>query len=92
VLFGNATGGALAPLPHAARLFAGNVSIGGFSISRLAANAPEIVARALTEVLAELAAGRLSVDVAIVDGLDGAAGAQQALAEGRGTGKCVIRL
>jgi NADPH2:quinone reductase len=92
VLFGNATGGALAPLPHAGRLFGGNVSIGGFSISRFAANAPEIVAPALTDVLAELAAGRLSVGVAIVDGLDGAARAQQALAEGRGTGKYVVRL
>jgi NADPH2:quinone reductase len=92
VLFGNATGGALAPLPQAGRLFGGNVSIGGFSISRFAANAPEIVARALTDVLAELAAGRLTVDAAIVDGLDGAAAAQQALAEGRGTGKYVIRL
>jgi hypothetical protein len=51
------------------------VSIGGFSISRFAANAPEIVARALTDVLAELAAGRLAVDVAIVDMLDGTAGA-----------------
>jgi NADPH2:quinone reductase len=68
VLFGNAVGGPLAPLPQAGRLFGGNLSIGGFSISRFAANAPEIVARALTDVLAEL---------------DGTAGAQQALAEGR---------
>lgn len=92
VLFGNATGVRLTPLPAAARLFAGNASIGGFSISRFASTAPEKVAQALREVLDRLATGQLALDVTPVDGLAAAAGAQQALAEGRGAGKYVVRV
>ncbi|MGI8594604.1 MAG: quinone oxidoreductase family protein [Solirubrobacteraceae bacterium] len=92
VLFGNATGEPLAPLPPAAELFAANASIGGFSLSRLAATAPERVAAALRGVLDHLAAGELDVELSVVDGLAGAAEAQQALAESRGRGKHVVRV
>lgn len=51
VLFGNATGAPLAPLPPAGRLFAGNLSIAGFSLASLAASAPMHVAAALRTVL-----------------------------------------
>ncbi len=92
ILFGNATGKPLAPLPPAARLVAGNVSIGGFSLSGLAATAPARVSAALRQVLDHLAAGRLEVELTSIDGLANAAEAQQALAEGRGHGKQVVRV
>lgn len=92
VLFGNAGGAALDPLPPAARLFATNVSVGGFSLGALAATAPERVVRAVKRVLDLLVAGRLDVELLVVDGLERAAEAQQALADGRGRGKQVVRV
>jgi NADPH2:quinone reductase len=43
-------------------------------------------------VLDQLAAGSISVDVTVLDGLEAAADAQQALAEGRGDTKYVIHV
>jgi NADPH2:quinone reductase len=91
VLFGNA-GGTPMTLPPAGRLFGGNVSIGGFSIRGYAANAPALVAEALADVLHKVKAGELSIELTPVDGLDKAAEAQQALADGRGDGKYVVRV
>lgn len=92
VLFGNATGEALDPLPATGRLFAGNVSIGGFSLAALAATAPAMLAEALRQVLDHMMAGRLDIEVTTVHGLAAAADAQQALAEGRGPGKQVVQI
>ncbi|WP_328321250.1 zinc-binding alcohol dehydrogenase family protein [Kribbella sp. NBC_00382] len=92
VLFGNAGGTPLASLPAAGKLFGGNAAIGGFSIRGYAAKAPWMVAEALTEVLQRLSRGELRVEPTVVDGLEHAAEAQQALAEGRGEGKYVVRL
>jgi NADPH2:quinone reductase len=92
VLFGNATGTPLAPLPATGRLYAANASIGGFSLTRWSGAAPQRVARALERVLADLASGAHTADVTEIDGLDGAADAQQALADGRGPGKQVVRI
>jgi NADPH2:quinone reductase len=92
VLFGNATGAALDPLPAANRLFAANASIAGFSLASLAATAPERVAGAMHDVLCHLAAGELDVELTKVEGLGAAPRAQQALAEGRGRGKQVVRV
>ncbi|MEV6415480.1 zinc-binding alcohol dehydrogenase family protein [Kribbella sp. NPDC051718] len=92
VLFGNAGGAPLASLPAAGRLFGGNAAIGGFSIRGYAAKAPWMVAEALTEVLQRLSRGELQVEPTVVDGLEHAAEAQQALAEGRGEGKYVVRV
>lgn len=91
VLFGNATGAPLAPLPPVSQLFAANVSIGGFSLAALAATAPARVARALHRVLNHLAAGELDFDLTELDGLTAAPQAQTALAEGRGRGKQIVR-
>ncbi|WP_199240321.1 MULTISPECIES: zinc-binding dehydrogenase [Kribbella] len=91
VLFGNASGTPLAPLALGP-LFGGNASVGGFSIRGYSAKAPHLVAAALTDVLGKLAQGALTVDPTVVDGLDRAAEAQQALADGRGNGKYVVRL
>jgi NADPH2:quinone reductase len=91
VLFGNVTG-KLDDLPPAGRLYASNASIAGFSLTRWAAAAPDRVAHALKAVLDDLAQGAHAATVTIVDGLDAAADAQQALAEGRGQGKQVVRL
>lgn len=91
VLFGNAGGGAPAPLPAAGRLIAGNVAIGGFSIRGLSAAAPHRVAGALRRVLDLLAAGRLDVPVTEVGSLAGVSAVHQLLAAGRGAGKYVAR-
>jgi NADPH2:quinone reductase len=92
VLFGNATGATLDPLPAAGRLFAANASIAGFSLAALAATAPERVAAAMQDVLNHLAAGELDIELTPVDGLEAASDAQQALAEGRGHGKQIVRV
>jgi NADPH2:quinone reductase len=92
VLFGNASGHPLGELPPAGSLFAGNLSIGAFSISRLAAQAPGRVSRTLHDVLVRLATGTLEIEVNEIDGLGAAPAAQQALAEGRGQGKQVVRI
>ncbi|MER7251191.1 zinc-binding dehydrogenase [Kribbella sp. NPDC000426] len=92
VLFGNAGGAPIDALPQPGRLFAGNASIGGFSMSAMSVNAPELIGAALSEVLELVAGGQLTLDFTTIDGLASAADAQQALAEGRGAGKYVVRL
>jgi NADPH2:quinone reductase len=92
VLFGNAGGAMLDPLPPTGRLYGANASVGGFSLAALSAAAPQRVARAMSVALGHLGAGRVDVDVTVLDGLDGAPAAQQALAEGRGAGKYVVRV
>lgn len=92
VLFGNATGAPFAPLPPLQTLMAANATITGFSLAALAATAPARVASALTRVLDHLAAGHLHTELTTVEGLAAAAGAQQALAEGRGVGKQIVHL
>lgn len=92
VLFGNAGGAPLSPLPQPGRLFAGNASIGGFSMSALSIHAPDIIGDALREVLELVATGELTLQFTTINGLAAAADAQQALAEGRGAGKYVVRL
>jgi NADPH2:quinone reductase len=91
VLFGNAGGAQLAPLPAAGRLIGGNVGLAGFSMSRLTEAAPTRVAAALRRVLGLLAEGRLDLPVTEIGSLDEVAGVQQRLAEGRGTGKYVVK-
>jgi NADPH:quinone reductase len=92
VLFGNAAGGALGPLPPAAALFAGNAMIGGFSLSRMASQLPDRVAAALHDVLQRLAAGTLNVELHELDGLGSTPRAHDELAAGRGSGKRVVRI
>jgi NADPH2:quinone reductase len=92
VLFGNATGATLDPLPAASRLFAANASIAGFSLAALATTAPGRVAGAMRDVLNHLAGGELDIELTPFDGLDAAPEAQQALAEGRGRGKQIVRV
>jgi NADPH2:quinone reductase len=91
VLFGNPTG-ALGPLPDAGALYTNNASIAGFSLTRWAAAEPRRVAAALRAVLDDVATGAHAIPVTVLDGLDAAAGAQQALAEGRGPTKQVVRV
>ena len=90
VVFGNAGGTPLAALPPLGRLFAGNAAIGAFSLEALSRTAPRLVAAALAGVLDDLVDGRLDLPVTDVAGLDRAADAQQALAEGAGAGKYVV--
>jgi NADPH2:quinone reductase len=92
IVFGNAGGDALESLPPLVRLMARNASVGGFSLAGLAASAPAIVAEGLEWVLDRLAESRVDMTVTVVDGLAQAALAQQALAEGRGAAKYVVRI
>jgi NADPH2:quinone reductase len=92
VLFGNAAGGTLGPLPPAAALFAGNAMIGGFSLSRMATRLPQRVAGALHDVLKRLATGALDVELHELGGLELAPRAHDELAAGLGSGKRVVRL
>lgn len=92
VIFGNAGAGPMGPLPTAADLMARNVALGGFSISSWARRAPERVGAAIGTALGLLADGTVTLELTIGDGLESAARAQQALAEGRGRGKHVVRV
>jgi NADPH2:quinone reductase len=92
VLFGNATGAPLSQLPHPGRLYAGNASIAGFSMSSMSVRAPKLIGDALRDVLQRLADGQVDLDLTPLDGLAAGAEAQQALAEGRGVGKYAVRL
>jgi NADPH:quinone reductase len=92
ILFGNASRMQLEALPPLAKLMGGNISLRGFSLAALAAKDPARVAATLRRVLEHLAGGELSLDVTSVDGLAGVPDAQQALAEGRGEAKYVVRV
>lgn len=92
VIFGNPGADALTELPPVGRLIGGNLSVGGFSISRLTQTAPERVAGALSEALALLAHGRVVLPVTTVDGLESVAATHDLLAQGQSTGKYVIRV
>lgn len=92
IVFGNASGAALDSLPPMSQLFAGNVAIGGFSLAALAAAAPARLLGALARVFGHLAKNELEVEITRIDGLDQAPEAQQALAEGRGRGKQIVRV
>lgn len=90
VLFGNAGGGQLSPLPPLGRLIGGNVAIAGFSMTRLTATAPERIARALLRVLELLAAGNLHVPVTELESLEDVAATHQLLANGHSRGKYIV--
>ncbi len=92
VLFGNPGGGAPAPLPGLGRLIGGNVSIAGFSMSRLVATAPERAADALRRVLRVIETEGPASGVTVVESLDEVAAVHDLLATGRGRGKYVVRV
>jgi NADPH:quinone reductase len=92
VLFGNAAGGAPAPLPEAGRLIGGNVGVLGFSMSRLTATAPETVASALARGLEMIAAAQIRPEVTIAGPLDSVAAIHDLLADGHGSGKYVTKV
>ncbi len=92
VLFGNAGGDELSPLPAAGVLFGKNAAVGGFSLAALSKSQPAEIGAALRRVLAQLANGTVSPQVSVVRGLDAAAEPQQLLAEGKGVGKYVIEV
>lgn len=92
ILFGNASGSEFGALPTPGRLIGGNVSVGGFSIGRLWAAAPQRVSSALREVLRLLADDRLRLAPNEVDALEDVPAVHQLLAEGRGEGKYVVKL
>jgi NADPH2:quinone reductase len=89
-LFGNPAGGVPDPLPPLGRLIGGNVALAGFSISRLAATAPDRAATALRQVLDLLATGRLAPRITVVDRLEGVAAVHDRMAAGGGVGKSVV--
>lgn len=92
VVFGNASGAPLAPLPAPGVLMARNLSVTGFSLAALARTQPQRLGNALARVLADLAAGRSCIDVAVADGLEGASACHEALADGAGNVKPDVRI
>jgi hypothetical protein len=54
--------------------------------------APHVLAAGFAQAVAHLAAGDLVPEIVVVDGLAGAAQAQQALAKSRAPGKQVVRV
>lgn len=90
VLMGNASGTPLGPLPAAGRLFAGNVSIGGFSLSGLARTAPQRVGAAIRTALELLEDGTIALETDVHRGLACAATVHDRLARGGSTGKHVV--
>lgn len=84
VLFGDASGGALDPLPPAGRLIGANISVTGFSHRGLVAGAPQRVAAAIRRTLDLLAAGRLDFPVTELASLADVPDAHDPLADGRG--------
>jgi NADPH:quinone reductase len=89
VLFGNPGGGQLGALPAPGRLIGGNLTVTGFSVSRLSATAPAKVAAAMSSGLQLVADGRVGLAVTEVGSLDQVPAVHQMLAEGRGRGKYV---
>jgi NADPH2:quinone reductase len=92
VLFGNATGGDLGPLPDTVILYRTNATIGGFSLEAMSARDPARVGAAMSRLLDRMAAGRLTVGYTVVDGLERTATVQQRLAEGTGEGKYLVQV
>lgn len=90
VLFGNASGGALAPLPPAGRLIGGNLTISGFSHRGLLASSPKRIHSAMQDSLDLLRIGALKLPVTMVDGLERVHETHDLLAGGRGSGKYVV--
>jgi NADPH2:quinone reductase len=90
VLMGNASAAPLGPLPAAGRLFAGNVSIGGFSLSSLARTAPQRVGAAIRLALELLDDGTIELEANIHHGLAAAITVHDRLAGGGSTGKHVV--
>ncbi|MFE0459486.1 zinc-binding alcohol dehydrogenase family protein [Kitasatospora sp. NPDC058965] len=92
VLFGNAGGGAVDALPPVGRLFAGNLSITGYSHRGLTLGAPAKVARAVSRVLDLLARGGVDLPVTELADLADVPAAHDRMADGTGLGKYVVRL
>ncbi len=92
VLFGNAGGGAPAPLPPFGRLLGGNLTLTGFSHRGLVAGAPAKVAAATRRVLDYLAEGTLSLPVTELASLDEVIAGHDLLESGQGVGKYVARI
>jgi len=92
ILFGNASGNPLQPLPQTGALYGSNASIGGFSLEALSRDDSAAVRGAMSSVLDLIARGQLELRVTVVNGLAAAASAQQRLADGLGEGKYVVRV
>ena len=91
VIYGNASGAPLDPLPTG-RLSATNAAVGGFSIAALSSTAPRLVQSAMNTVLHQVAKGTLTPELTVTEGLDRAAALQQQLADGTARTKHVIRI
>jgi NADPH-dependent curcumin reductase CurA len=68
------------------------VAIGGFSLAGLSRTAPALLAAGLRQAVRHLADGELDPAITLVEGLESVPAAQQALAEGRATGKQIVRV
>lgn len=87
VLFGNAAGGALGPLPPVATLMARNILLGGFSLTGLSIARPDAVRGAIERTLLRLSAGTIRPSIVVENGLDAVPRLHDILAAGQGAGR-----
>lgn len=90
IIMGNASGSAMSELPSIPALMGKGVQVGGFSLAALMAGAPDLVARAMRNVLTLLDEGVLEPALTSVPGLAAVPAVHDALASGTGRGKYVV--
>ncbi|GAA6526130.1 zinc-binding alcohol dehydrogenase family protein [Intrasporangium sp. DVR] len=90
IISGNAPGGPMAATPDIRALMGMGVQIGGFSLSALMARSPDLVAKAMRQVLELLRDGILVPELTTVPELAAVPGIHDALAAGAGQGKYVV--
>ncbi len=92
VLFGNPAGEPLGPLPPLGTLIAGNLTVAGFSVSRLMRERPSQVAAALRRAVDLVADKRIHLPAVELPSLDDVPSAYQAMTDGSGAGKYLVRI
>lgn len=92
ILFGNASGTALAALPPFGRLLGGNVGLLGFSITALASTHPHRGTEALVAGLTMLDQGQVRTPITVIESLTNVRAVHDLLANRVGAGKYVVRV
>ncbi|GAA6527839.1 zinc-binding dehydrogenase [Intrasporangium sp. DVR] len=90
IISGNAPGGPMAEPPAIPALMGMGVQIGGFSLAALMARSPDLVAKAMRQVLELLRDGVLTPELTTVPGLAAVPRIHDALAVGEARGKYVV--
>lgn len=93
ILFGNAAGDSLGPLPPVVTLMKKNAAVGGFSLAGFSKSSPHRMRDAIELTLARLSEGTIRPSTVLEHGLDSVPGLQDLLSAGKGGGrKYVVEL